>query len=52
MDKKISVSLEREKWVVLAKFISKNIGRFNDILPAIELLEELRRGGISVAEMK
>ena len=52
MDKRISINLGRNQWIILAKFLSKNIGKMGDIVPVILLLEELTKNGISVSEMK
>jgi transposase-like protein len=52
MDKQIKVELDREDWVVLGKFLSKNVGKMVDIMPVMNLLQAHLKAGVSMKELE
>jgi len=52
MDKQIKVELDREDWVELGKFLSKNVGKMVDIMPVMNLLQALSKEGIKMKELE
>jgi hypothetical protein len=52
MDKQIKVELDREDWVELGKFLSKNVGKMVDIMPVMNLLQALSKAGVTMKELE
>lgn len=52
MEVNLSITVPREKWIYLAKFLSKNVGKMVDISPFMALLEELLKKGVHINELE
>lgn len=51
MPKNITITMPRDQWVGLGKFVSREFGRSFDPMPIINLVDQLARAGISTEEM-
>ena len=49
---KITITLEKEQWIVIAKFLVKKCGEMVDVAPAIWLFQKLMDAGIKSEELK
>ena len=52
MDDTITITLDKDDWIVIAKFLTQNCGRMVSIVPALCLIEQLKDSGISLEELK
>ena len=52
MDDTITITLDKDDWIVIAKFLTQNCGRMVSIVPAMCLIDQLTKNGISFEELK
>lgn len=50
-DTNITITLDKVEWISLAKFLTRNIGKMVDIMPAARLIEALMNAGIKTSEI-
>ena len=41
MNEQLTITLDREDWIVIANFVSREIGREVDIMPIVRMLDAL-----------
>ena len=50
--REIQITLCKDDWIDLAKFLARKSGEMADILPVALLIQELMNNGVSINELK